>query len=128
MTILIPIEELLYDTLRQGRLFAETWEATSMEITGSLRRLWPATKDRLKAGDCLRNEDTDVLQLFGDAILQVRQERKNQLENAAPTDREGLFARKVELDILMMSYLAFIERRQRVLDRKQAEVLYQDNF
>jgi hypothetical protein len=128
MPTLIPIEELLYDTLRQGRLFAETSEATNMEIAGSLRRLWPATKERLKVGDCLRNEDTEVLLLLGNAIVKAREDRKDQLETAEPHEREGLFTRKVELDILMMSYLAFTERRQQVLDRKQAEVLYQKLF
>lgn len=48
VTKLEPIEDLIYDTLRQGIIFAEAWENAAIETTGTMRRFWPELNARLK--------------------------------------------------------------------------------
>lgn len=124
MSKLEPLEDLIYDTLRQGRIFAEYWEDAAIDTSGSLRRLWPATNTRLKAGDCLEDQDTDVLKCMAKAILAARADIKAKLREQGRNDRDYLCARKIELDLLMVYFGSFWKRRQMVFDRQKTEELY----
>ncbi len=124
MSNLEPLEDLIYATLRQGRIFAEAWEEAAIDTSGSLRRLWPATIARLKEGDCVEDQDTDVLRRVCETILAARDDIKAKLGEQGRNDRDYLCARKIELDILMVYFGSYWERRQKVFDRRKTEELY----
>lgn len=124
MSNLEPLEDLIYDTLRQGRIFADYWEEAAVDTTGRLRRLWPATITRLKEGDCLEDQDTDVLKCMAEAILKARTDIKAKLGEPGGSDRDYLCARKIQLDLLMVYFGSFWKRRQMVFDRRKTEQLY----
>lgn len=124
MSNLAPLEDLIYDTLRQGRIFAEAWEEAALDTSGSLRRLYPVTITRLKEGDCLEDQDTDVLKCMAEAILEARADIKAKLGEQGCNDRDYLCARKIELDLLMVYFGSFWKRRQKVFDRRKTEELY----
>lgn len=124
MSNLEPLEDLIYDTLRQGRIFAEAWEAAAIDTSGSLRRLWPATISRLKNGDCLEVQDTDVFKRMAETILKARADIQAKLGEQGRNDRNDLCARKLQLDMLMVYFGLFWKRRQKVFDRQKAESLY----
>lgn len=128
MSNLNPLEDLIYDTLRQGRIFAEAWEEAAIETTGSLRRLWPVTITRLKEGDCLEGQDTDVLRHMGETILDARADIRAKLDEQGRNDREFLCARKIELDLLMIYFGSYWNRRQQVFDRQKTEEIYYRMF
>lgn len=124
MSNLEPLEDLIYDTLRQGRIFAEAWEEAAIDTAGSLRRLSPITITRLKEGDCLEDQDTDVLRRMCETILAARDDIKAKLGEQARNDRDYLCARKIELDLLMIYFGSYWKRRQKVFDRQKTEELY----
>jgi len=128
MSKLEPLEDLIYDTLRQGRIFAEYWEDAAIDTSGSLRRLWPATITRLKEGDCLEDQDTDVLKCMAEAILKARADIQTKLGEERRNDRDYLCARKIELDLLMVYFGSFWKRRQMVFDRRKTEELFGKMF
>ena len=128
MTKLEPIEDLIYDTLRQGRIFAEAWENAAIETTGTMSRLGPELCFRLKKGDCLNEDDTNVLPRFGETILDARARIRAQLDDEESTDLEYLGARKIELDLLMVYFTSYWDRRQRVFDRQKTEQIYLEMF
>jgi hypothetical protein len=128
MSKLEPLEDLIYDTLCQGRIFAEYWEDTALDTSGSLRRLWPATITRLKEGDCLENQDTDVLLRMCETILKARADIQAKLDERGRNDRDYLCARKIQLDMLMVYFGSFWKRRQKVFDRRKTEELYGKMF
>lgn len=119
-----PLEDLIYDTLRQGRIFAEAWEEAAIDTACSLRRLWPATITRLKEGDCLEDQDIDVLKCMAEAIFAARTDITAKLGEQGRSDCEYLCARKIELDLLMVYFGSFWKRRQMVFDRRKTEELY----
>jgi hypothetical protein len=128
MSNLDPLEDLIYNTLRQGRIFAEAWEETAIDTTGSLRRLCPATISRLKEGDCLEDKDTDVLKCMAETILKARTGIRAKLGEQGRNDRDYLCARKIELDLLLVYFGSFWMRRQMVFDRRKTEELFGKMF
>ncbi|WP_417525578.1 hypothetical protein [Marinovum sp.] len=112
----ISNNDLLCNTQTQGRRFARVWEQAGPDLTGALTLQGRAALARLREGDCLRAEDAEGLRLIGHIIIDTHDRLAAQLENAAHGEG-SLKSKKCLIEVLMLSFLAFIERRQEALDR-----------
>jgi len=125
MTTSPSTEDLAYAVIRSGRAFARLWFEASIDTSGSTRSLWPATCQRLEAGQPFEDCDIDVVTLMGEALrVMLNAQCPGYGDRALREDTryDTLWdPRLEELRRLAEVYKHFRDCRERYADRLTAE-------